>query len=209
MRFGSRKSLFRLPFTIVMLALLWLTALHTNTHLPQLTQAWMNRLGFAPIDLLALDLGQLFTSAVTTGGGIVFWQAMIFTAVFVGWAEWQHGTRLTAIAFWGVHLLTLVILSLIIALPLHWTGFQPGTMIAFSRDVGPSAGYFGALGLDCAGLKSPFRWIAGGIVLSGLAIALLTVSGHSGRRIELSADLAHLIAFPLGFVSIQLAKKKT
>lgn len=69
------RILRRLPFTILILSLLFLTALLTSSHTQQLTQTWMNRLGFAPVDLLALDLVRLFTSAITTSGGIVFWQA--------------------------------------------------------------------------------------------------------------------------------------
>ncbi|OGO31681.1 MAG: hypothetical protein A2Z16_10080 [Chloroflexi bacterium RBG_16_54_18] len=201
------RILRRLPFTILMLTLLWLTALLTKTHSAQLTGDWMDLLGFAPADLLALDVWRLFTSAVTTNGGIVFCQAFVFTAFAVGWAEWQRGTLATGLVFWGVHLLTLIILSLIIALPLHWIGFTTGTLIVLSRDVGPSAGYFGVLGLDAAGLKSPWRWITGGLFLSGFAAALLMLSGKTPSGIALSASLAHLIAFPLGWMSNRFVKK--
>jgi hypothetical protein len=197
----------RLPFTILMLVLLGLTAIFTHTHSAPLSAIWIDRLGFAPADLLALDLGRLFTSAVTTNGGIVFWEAFAFTALSVGWAEWHWGTRAAVLVFWGVHLVTLIILSLIIALPLHWMGFTIGTLIALSRDVGPSAGYFGVLGLDVAGLRSPWRWITGGLILTVLMAALLTIGGGPGSGIGMSAGLAHLIAFPLGWLSFSLVER--
>jgi len=198
----------RFSFTLVMLGLLTLTAFLTNTHSGQLSAAWLERVGFAPTDLLTLDLERLFTSAVVTSGGRVFWEALAMIAFAVGLAEWCTSTRRAALTFWGVHLLTLVLSSLVIALPLHWVGAHIGTLVALSRDVGPSAGYFAALGLVAATLKKPWHWVVGGVIFAGLVISMLTISVNGNLGMELSADLAHLIAFPLGWLSLRIGKKQ-
>jgi hypothetical protein len=197
----------RFPFTLTMLALLGLTAIWTGTHTAAISANWLDRLGFAPVDLLALDLGRLFTSALVTSGGGVFWEALAMVAFAVGLSEWLTCTRRAALTFWGVHLSTLVLESLVFALPMHWIGMTLGSLVALSRDVGPSAGYFGALGLVSARLRYPWNLISGGVIFIGLQIVLLHVSGGNDLGMELSADLAHLIAFPLGWYSTRLVNK--
>ena len=197
----------RFPFTLTMLALLELTALWTGTHAAAISAEWLDRLGFAPLDLLALNLGRLFTSALVTSGGRVFWEALGMVAFAVGLSEWLTGSSRAALTFWGVHLSTLVLESLVIALPLHWIGMTLGSLVALSRDVGPSAGYFGALGLVSANLKYPWNLISGGVIFIALETALLHVSGNNSLGLEVSADIAHIIAFPLGWYSSKLVNK--
>lgn len=194
----------RFPFTLTMLCLLTLAAFLTNTHSGPLSTQWLDRVGFAPIDLLALDLGRIFTSAVVTSGGVVFWEALAMVAFAVGLAEWRTSSRRVALTFWGVHLLTLILASVVIALPLHWSGITVGSLVALSRDVGPSAGYFGALGLAVAPLKRPWHWIVGAAIFAALTFAMLTIGGHGSLGMELSADLAHMISFPLGWLSLRI-----
>jgi hypothetical protein len=190
-----------------MLALLGLTAIWTGTHTAAISAKWLDRLGFAPLDLLALDLGRLFTSALVTSGGRVFWEALAMVAFAVGLSEWLTGTHRVALTFWGVHLSTLVLESLVFALPMHWIGMTLGSLVALSRDVAPSAGYFGALGLVSAHLRYPWNLISGGVIFIGLQIVLLHFSRGNDLGMEVSADLAHLIAFPLGWYSIRLVNK--
>jgi len=142
-----RTFIKRFPFTLIMLVLLILAAFLTDTHTGQLSAEWLDRVGFAPTDLLALDLERLFTSAIVTIGGSVFLRALAMIAFAVGLAEWRTSSRRAALTFWGIHLLTVLLVSLAISLPLHWAGVTVGSLVALSRDVGPSAGYFGALGL--------------------------------------------------------------
>lgn len=198
----------RFPFTLTMLCLLTLAAFLTNTHSGPLSIQWLDRVGFAPIDLLALDLGRIFTSAVVTSGGVVFWEALAMVAFAVGLAEWRTSSRRAALTFWGVHLLTLILASFAIALPLHWSGITVGSLVALSRDVGPSMGYFGALGLAVATLKRPWHWIVGAAIFAALTFSMLTIGGHGGLGMELSADLAHMIAFPLGWLSLRISASK-
>lgn len=194
----------RLPFTLAMLVLLGLTAILTNTQVATISAEWLDRLGFAPVDLFALNLGRLFTSALVTSGGRVFWETLGMVAFAVGLAEWLTGPRSAALTFWGVHLSTLVIESLVVVFPLHFLGMTLSSLVALSRDVGPSAGYFGALGLVSANLKHPWNLISGGLIFVGLQLALLRISGGNNLGMEVSADLAHLIAFPLGWYSSKI-----
>ena len=201
-----KTTLRRLPFTLTMLVLMGLTAILTNTHAATISAEWLDRLGFAPVDLFALDLGRLFTSALVTSGGRVFWEALGMVTFAVGLAEWLTGPIRAALTFWGVHLSTLVIESLVVVFPLHLLGMTFSSLVALSRDVGPSAGYFGALGLVSARLKYPWNLISGGLIFIGLQLALLRVSGGNNLGMEVSADLAHLIAFPLGWYSSKILR---
>jgi hypothetical protein len=194
----------RFPFTLTMVTLLGSTAIWTGTHTTAISTQWLDRLGFAPIDLLALNLGRILTSALVTGGGRVFWEALGMVTFAVGLSEWLTGPRRAALTFWGVHFSTLLIESLAFTLPIHWVGTTLGSLVAFSRDVGPSAGYFGALGLVSAHLKYPWNLISGGLIFIALEFALLHISGNSNLGVEVSADIAHIIAFPLGWYSSKL-----
>jgi hypothetical protein len=116
----------RIPFTLTMLLLLGLAAILTNTQVTSISAEWLDRLGFAPVDLFALDLGRLFTSALVTSGGRVFWEALGMVAFAVGLAEWLTDPLRAALTFWGVHLSTLVIESLIVVFLLHFLGMTLG-----------------------------------------------------------------------------------
>jgi len=116
--------------------------------------------------------------------------------------------RRAALTFWGFHLATLLMESLFIVLPLHQTGAALGAALLVAHDVGPSAGYFGCLGLACA--RFPNRHgagLAGLLILAGSGLALFQLSGvGQDATVKLSADLAHLIAFPLGWLASGLKR---
>jgi len=202
-----KNILRRFPFTLTMLTLLGLIAIWTHTHAAAISAEWLDRLGFAPLDLLALNLGRFVTSALVTSGGRVFWEALGMVTFAVGLSEWLTSSRRAALTFWGVHFSTLLIESLVIALPLHWAGITFGSLVALTRDVGPSAGYFGALGLVSAHLKYPWNLVSGGLIFIALEFALVHVSGNNSPGLEMSADIAHIIAFPLGWYSPKLVNK--
>jgi hypothetical protein len=193
----------RVPFTLLMLAGLAFAALVTNTYFQEITRHWLNRTGFASNDLWYWRLERMFTSALVTLGGKVFWVAILMVAVIVGLAEWITGWRRTAATFWGVHLLTLVLLSLIISLLLHQLRAFGVEASVVARDVGPSAGYFACLGLVSARLKRPWHWVVSGgilVILFAIALFMPAIAGESAQ-LKFSADLAHLLAFPLGWLS--------
>ena len=199
---GFKQLLRRFPFTLLMLVVLGVTAVFTNTHLSTLTKGWLERLGYAPRDLWLFNWERLITSALVTFGQRVFWLAMGMITLAVGAAEWLTGTKRTAVTFWGIHLTTLLSESLLIALPLHLSGSAIGTALILARDVGPSAGYFGCLGLASRRLPRPWSWLSGTAVLVALIIALFQAPRvGQGTAVKLAADLAHLIAFPLGWLT--------
>jgi hypothetical protein len=192
----------RLPFTLIMVVVLLVVAWWTNSYFQELTREWVNRLGFAPRDIWLLRWWRLILSAFVTSGRVTFWFALGMVALTSGVAEWKTGTLRVALTFWGVHLVTLVLEGLIFSFPMRQLGFEQAHALFFSRNVGPSAGYMGCLGLITTFLPKPWRFVAFGIVLSYLLVALFLPSrARISPAIELSDDLAHLIAYPLGFIS--------
>jgi len=122
-------------------------------------------------------------------------------AVCVGLAEWMAGWKLTAATFWGGHILALLILTLIVTLSRHQLRAYGLEAVITARDVGPSAGYFTCLGLASGLLKRPWNWISGVGSVAILTIALLMpASGGQSAQIKFAADLAHLLAFPIGWL---------
>ena len=200
----------RLPFTLIMVVLLLLVAWWTNSYFQELTRAWVNRLGFAPRDFWFLRWERLILSALVTSGGVTFWFALGMVAFTSGVAEWKTGTLRVALTFWGVHLVTLVVEGLIFSLPMRQLGFEQAHALFFSRNVGPSAGYMGCLGLITTFLPKPWRFVVFGIILAYLLIALI-IPARAGvsLAIELSDDLAHLIAYPLGWLSAYVFEIKS
>ncbi len=199
----------RIPFTLFMLVILLVVAGWTNSYFQELTRQWMSRLGFAPRDLWLLRWWRLILSALVTSGGITFWLAMVMVAFTSGAAEWLSGTWRAFLAFWGVHVLTLVLEAMIFTLPLHQLGFNQARGVFFSRDVGPSAGYMGSLGYIAVFLPRPWRWVGFGIILAYLVAAFfLPARPGVSPAIELSDNMAHLLAFPLGWLAASLVAKR-
>jgi hypothetical protein len=199
----------RLPFTLTTLACLVIVASVTNTSFQEVSKHWLNRAGFAPNDLWYWRIERMFTSALVTSGGKVFWEALFFVAFAVGLAEWMTGWKRTAATFWGVHLLALILLSLIISMAIHQLRSIGLEATEAARDVGPSAGYFACLGLVSARLKRPWHWVSGGILFAMFVVALfLPAAAGESAQLKFSADLAHMLAFPLGWLSAGIGRKQ-
>jgi hypothetical protein len=199
----------RIPFTLIMLAGLIVSALVTNTYFEQITHHWLNRTGFSPNDLWYWRLERIVTSALVTVGGKVFWEAILMVAIFVGTAEWLTGWKRTAATFWGVHLLALVLLSLIVSLAEHQLRSIGLEADLLARDVGPSAGYFACLGLVSAQMKRPWNWVSGATLFVMFVIVMfLPASAGESAKLKFSADLAHMLAFPLGWLSSSIGQKQ-
>ena len=195
-----RQAVVKLPFTLTLLITVGGVALLTDSHNGRLHPAWLQRLGFAAQDMAAGRWERLFSSAVTTHGGSVFWQAMGMTAVAVGTAEWLTGSKRTALTFWGIHLLTLSLESSLVTPFLHQ--FANVDALQVARDVGPSAGYFGCLGLVVWQLPRRWRMAVGLTILAGLLLTLWRpLRVDETAELKLLADVAHLLAFSLGFLS--------
>lgn len=197
------------PFTIVMLVVIAAVGLTTATHLDRLPGSLLRRFGFAPFHLHRLhlhggDLVRLLTSAFLTHGGQMFYWSLAMIAVCVGLAEKRVGTWRAVLTFWGVHLATLVIQCLLLAISARHLDVLWINLLQAEHDVGPSAGYYGCLGLVCQKQSEPRRRmllaLVGGILLS----RLIWTAVSRDRHVSLAADIAHLIAFPLG---VALAKR--
>lgn len=205
MHFPLSATLRRFPFTITIVVIVALVGMSTASHLDALHPTLLERFGFAPRHLPRGELLRLATCVFLTHGGRAFYQSLAMLAVCVGWCEKRVGTWKTLLAFWGVHLATLLVQSLLLAIPLHRLDLWWGRLLAIEHDVGPSAGYYGCLGLVCQKQSPPRRlWllsIIGGILIARVAWSAL---GSAPRASSLSADVAHLIAFPLG---VALAKR--
>ena len=191
----------RFPFTILTLGGVGLVGLLTNTHLERITPDWLDRLGFSPQDLWLGQVERLFTSALVTHGKYVFLEALGMTAICTGLAEWLAGTRRTIITFWGGHLVTLLVQTGLVGILFNRPDGQSIDPVLVTRDVGPSAGYFGCLGLVSARLPGRWRWLSG---LAGLAVLVTAVflpaQPEESPGVKFLADTAHLIAFPLGWL---------
>ena len=109
----------RIPFTLVMVALILAVGILTGSHLAEISDQLIRRLGFAPRDLGMMRYRRIFTSALVTGGGASFWIALAMVGLTVGAAERRRGTWQATVAFWGVHLVTIVLQSVLSAAMLH------------------------------------------------------------------------------------------
>jgi membrane associated rhomboid family serine protease len=190
----------RYPFTLAMVLIVMAIGVATATHLDRLNWALRERFGFAPFHLPEGKLVRLVTSAFLTAGGSTFYVSLAMLAVCVGLSEKRAGTWRTLLTFWGVHLATLAFASLVLTIPLHRFDVWPGKLLAAEHDVGPSAGYYGCLGLVCQ--KQPAqrrRWLFAivGVILVG-RLVWTAVAPHPDS--PLGADIAHLIAYPLGIL---------
>ncbi len=208
-RLHTRQLVRYIPFTLCMVVILLVVAGWTNSYFQELTRAWMSRLGFAPRDLWFLRWWRLILSALVTSGGITFWLALVMVAFTSGAAEVLAGTWRAVLVFWGVHLVTLVLEALILSLPLHQLGFTQARGVFFSRDVGPSAGYMGSLGYIATFLPKPWRWVGFSAIMIYL-VAAFFLPGRAGvtPAIGFSDNLAHLLAFPLGWLTGILVARK-
>lgn len=183
-----------------MLLIVAATGVATATHFDRLPPVLMRRFGFAPLHLPQGEFARLVSSAFLTAGGWAFYCSLGMLAVCVGLSEKRAGSWQTLLTFWGVHLATLLVAALVLAIPLHHLNVLWGKLLAAEHDVGPSAGYYGCLGLVCQ--KQPARRqtlliaMIGGILI--VRLVFTAVAPHPNS--PLGADIAHLIAFPLGIL---------
>jgi len=188
-----------LPFTLLLLCGLLIAGFLTQTHRGQLSERWMEKYGFAPNDLWTGRLERLFLSAFLTDRKSSFFQAMLLSFALVGATEAFGGTWRAVLTFWGIHFATLLLTSLIL-LPFYHLKIPFAVPLSMTRDVGPSAGYFGCLGAVV--FTSSWRWPA-----SSLGVIALTVffffppQPGEDPHVKKHADSAHLIAFILGCAS--------
>jgi hypothetical protein len=194
----------RLSVTLLLVLALLVSAAFTEGPLREFRPLVVRNLGFAARDLFLWDWQRLLSSALVTHGSWVLVRALVFVSVLVGTLEWRHGSRVAAAAFWGGHLMVLVVLALGISV---WHRSVDETVLYATRDVGPSAGYLTCLGVWLGMHLSP-RWHYGmaAALMAGLVLlALLPPLFEIAPELDLVADLAHLLAFGIGWSGARLA----
>ncbi|MCA9319497.1 MAG: rhomboid family intramembrane serine protease [Planctomycetes bacterium] len=125
---------------------------------------------------------------------------LVVLAVTVGLTEARFGSLRALLAFLGIHLATLIVLGMTVEILPGQPGSEGG-MEAFAQlpDVGPSAGYFGCLGIIVATLTWPGRWWLAAAALGWLVVAVaIPPIGRVRPGPDHVADLAHLLAFGFG-----------
>jgi hypothetical protein len=155
-------------------------------------------LGHSPFHMANGAWGRILSSLFITGDPIHFFLAFAMILLCVGTLERQSGFWITACSFLVAHLSTLLIQSGIL-LSIHawldqaWTSEWSRTL-----DVGPSAGYYGCLGVAIFRWKnSNRRWIAF-VVLSILLLRWVVTATINPNGSQFQSDMAHAIAFPFG-----------
>jgi hypothetical protein len=206
---GVVNGVSRLTFTLSTLAVLVVVELMINPHFGALAPGWIDRLGFTPHDLTHLEWERFVTATLLVDGRSAFVDGVAMIALAVGAAEWLTGTPRAALTFWAGNLITLVVMSVLLLALAHAVSPSHPERLFVHRDVGPSAGYYGCLGLVVALLPRPWRWVAAIAILTWLAVALITPPGpNTIADVKLQADLAHFLVFPLGYLSAWLGHPK-
>ncbi|HVO71937.1 MAG TPA: rhomboid family intramembrane serine protease [Aggregatilineaceae bacterium] len=202
------RILRRIPFTLATLIVIFLVALVTNPSFGTISDVWIQRLGYAPRDLFHLRLYRLVTSVLLIANARSYAQALLTIGLVGGACEWVTGTRLLAAVFWGATLIATIAESVLIAAPLYALGSSFGEKLYVTRDIGPSASYFGCTGLACALLSKPWRWIAAGLVMAFLlSTFVLPTPVNANTPVRFMAGIAHLIGFAVGYVSRRWARQ--
>ncbi len=192
-------------FTILMLAALVVAGVYGRTHVGPLDAQLHDQMGFSARHLWEGELHRLFTSLFFTAGGGRFYASLFMFTLSVGWVEWVHGTRCAALTFLGVHLITQLLLALAVAWPLVLLGYGHGRLLWEARDVGPSAGYYGCLGLAVASVSVGRPRVVASIIFGVLLLrAACSAACLPAQGQVLSADLAHLVAFSCGMLLTRL-----
>ena len=185
-----------------MVLLLTGIAVWSDSHIGPLHPDIREAFGFAPQHLPALHWYRPFTSVFLTSGGWIFYQALAMLAGSVAWCEWIVGTRKAVHVFWGIHLVTLAAILTPIALAAASLGAGWAQSIVRAADVGPSAGYYGCLGVAIAHLSVGRRRLLAAALVTILAVRFsLSVATVPDQGHQIVADLAHLIAFPMGLLA--------
>lgn len=188
-----------MTFTLSMLAVLVVAGVYSHSHLGTLDTVFYERMGHSAHLLWLGVLHRILTSVVFTSGGWQFYSSLAMFGLSVGWLEWQCGTLTTVLVFFDAHVTTLALMFLGMALENWIVQSQPGSLLWFTRDVGPSAGYYGCLGLAVMMQSTAPR---NAIIIAILSVLILRF-GYSAYHLHesartMSADVAHLIAFSMG-----------
>lgn len=191
-----------LPFTLLLLIVIGCGGVYFGSHVGATNSHVHQVAGYSIQLLIEGELQRAVTSLFITDGGWRFYSSLTMLALAVGFVEATRGTLRALLTFFSVHFATLLALACIILCFHALVPTLPGHLLLHTRDVGPSAGYYGCLGLAITSWKPAWR----APIISIIFIVLILRAAHSFAFLPeqvqvLEADLAHLIAFPLGIAS--------
>jgi len=174
-------------------------ALCSESYWQPLDETWRAWVGFAPTNLLDFQWQRLLTSLLLTAGGWKFAASLVMLTVCVGLTERCYGTLATIKLFLTSHVLVLIMISVTV-LVLATNVSSPSILaLTKGRDIGPSAGYYGCLGAILMSSQSLGKRLCILSVLSILVVRLtISTAGLPEDAAVVSADIAHLLALPLG-----------
>ena len=195
-------SPFRYAFTIFALVCLTGFAVVSDSCLRPLADDWRQSLGFAPISLVELQFYRVLTCLFLTAGAGSFFSSLAMLGFAVGMVESMVGTAQTIKLFLSAHIVVLLMLSILIVLPACHIGVDAGRVLAGTYDVGPSAGYYGCLGgvIALRFKQKQSILLAVGIVVLAARLSF-SAAQFADNPSVVSADIAHLIALPLGWLA--------
>ncbi|MEZ6032955.1 MAG: rhomboid family intramembrane serine protease [Planctomycetaceae bacterium] len=198
------QTRFPFGFTTILVVTLTIFAVWSDSHSSLLTETWRNSVGFSAMSLANLQWHQTLTSLVFTAGERQFAQSILMLCISVGLCERKFGSRTAVLVFFISHVVVTIGLALCVVLPLHLYGVEWATALASERDVGPSAGYYGCLGIVVASWSHRHRQL---LTVGIIAVLIVRLSVSLGRIHQtpaiFSADLAHLASFPFGIILAQ------
>jgi len=198
------NALLRLPFTLTMLTILVSAGIYGRSHIGLLDENLHRSAGYSMRLMIEGQLHRAFTSLFFTAGGWRFYSSIVMFASAVGYVEWTFGPLRAMATFFAVHLTTLAVMTLGVLVTSAISETHRGNLLWHVQDVGPSAGYYGCLGVAIVALAPPMRWplVTAIVVVLCLRTTWSFIHLPEDGRV-LSADIAHLIAFPLGIASFQ------
>jgi membrane associated rhomboid family serine protease len=174
-------------------------AVLSDSYWQSLTPQWRDRLGFAPTNFLDFQWQRLLSSLLLTAGGWKFPASLLMLGACLAMAEHRLGTLATIKLFLTSHVTVLLILSVVILMLAHGVGTPSVMALANSRDIGPSAGYYGCLGAILMLFSGRWGVFGFSCVQSILLVRLVVSVSHLPDSASIvSADAAHLLALPLG-----------
>jgi len=181
----------RYPVTLTLLVVLVVVGMVTGSAWHTVPRYVIHDAGFRPTDGLTLDLWRLLSAAWFTTDPWSLLQALALTALGVGLLERRAGSWWAALAFLGLHMLSFLTLALLYVLP------PTAGLVRNARDIGASAGYFGALALALA-MTPRWRWLvpAFAVVTAASWLSAATAHGVAGRDINAGAE--HLFTVVYG-----------
>ncbi len=151
------------------------------------------------MNLRDLQWQRYLTSLWLTAGGWQFVASIAMLTLCVGMTERLCGSFAAMKLFLSCHVSVLTTMSVVIVLLASIDSSPSLLALANGHDVGPSAGYYGCLGAILVLLPSLSGRPIFLCVFAVLLIRLIISVGHLPEdATSVSADLAHLLALPLG-----------